>query len=228
MLRLVVVVLVLANAFFFAWTRGWLAPLLDVPTHGERNPERLSQQVRPEVIGVLGARAASAAVSAARAASMAAGEGEMCLELGPFTMADVGAAEALLVQAGVAAEQWVRREQARSATWGAIVGPLPTAEAQRGRSDALRKLNIAAELLAEPAELKGALLLGRHGSREAVDAALPAWAERGVRDARAAQLVPAGSEQWLRFERTSSAQRQQLRQLPWRAGAALAGCNAAR
>lgn len=228
MLRVLVLLLLLANAVFFAWTRGWLAPMLAVPQHGERYPERLAEQVRPESIGLLSAKAASAAISAARAASMAAGEGEECLEAGPFAAHQIAAAEALLVQGGVATDQWLRREQARPAVWAVYLGPFPSVDAQRSRSDELRKLNIAVQLVAEPAELKGGLLLARYDSRAAAEAALPSWAERGARNARAVALVAAGSEQWLRFERSSAALRQQLKRLEFRAGAAVIGCQAPR
>lgn len=228
MLRALVLLLLLANAFFFAWTRGWLAPMLEVPTHGQRTPERLAQQVRPETITLLGAKAASAAISAARAASMAAGEGEECLEAGPFAAAEVGAAEGLLVQASQGSEPWARREERRPAAWAAYLGPFPNVEAQRRRSDELRKLNIAAQPVNEPAELSGGLLLGRYESREAAEAALPAWAERGARNARAAMLTAGGSEQWLRLERGSAALRQQLKGIDFGTRAAVGVCRTAR
>ena len=106
MQRAALVLLVAANLTFFAWARGWLAPMWPPPVHGEREPARLAAQVRPEAVAVLGAKAASAAVSAARAASMAAGEAELCLEAGPLVAAEVAAAEAMLVQAGVPRETW--------------------------------------------------------------------------------------------------------------------------
>ena len=63
MLRGLLVLLLLANGVFFAWTQGWLAPLLP-PRADPREPERLAAQLRPELITVLSAKAASAAVPA--------------------------------------------------------------------------------------------------------------------------------------------------------------------
>jgi len=71
MLRAAVIVLLLANALVFAWSRGWLAPVLALPGAGEREPDRLLQQVRPESIVVLGPKAAAQAAS--KAAESAAG-----------------------------------------------------------------------------------------------------------------------------------------------------------
>ena len=129
MQRAAVVLLVAANLVFFAWARGWLAPMWPAPVHGEREPARLAAQVRPEAIVVLSAKAASAAVSAARAASMAAGEAELCLEAGPLAVAEVAAAEAVLVQAGVPRETWDQRV-VEAAVWLRIDRAPPPLRAQ--------------------------------------------------------------------------------------------------
>lgn len=49
MLRLLVLVLLLANIGYYAWSQGHLAGIVSVPPH-EREPERLRQQVRPDAI----------------------------------------------------------------------------------------------------------------------------------------------------------------------------------
>jgi hypothetical protein len=47
MLRIVVLVLVLLNSAYFAWSQGWLLGLGYGPTQ-QREPQRLNQQIRPE------------------------------------------------------------------------------------------------------------------------------------------------------------------------------------
>ncbi len=88
MLRLLVMLLVLANLFFFAWARSWLSPVWPPPRHGEREPERVLAQVTPERVQVLPVGGGNPAVAAntansanstnpaapAAAASAAAGE----------------------------------------------------------------------------------------------------------------------------------------------------------
>jgi len=55
MLRWVIALLLLANAGYFLWTQGHLAPLGLAPAV-EREPERLQGQIRPEVQRLLNAR----------------------------------------------------------------------------------------------------------------------------------------------------------------------------
>jgi hypothetical protein len=49
MLRLLMLVLLLANVGYYAWTQGQLTGIVSAPPH-QREPERLQQQVRPEAI----------------------------------------------------------------------------------------------------------------------------------------------------------------------------------
>ena len=49
MLRMVVLVLVLLNSAYFAWSQGWLLGLGYGPTQ-QREPQRLNQQIRPEAL----------------------------------------------------------------------------------------------------------------------------------------------------------------------------------
>lgn len=68
-MRLLAALLLAANFAFLAWAQGWLAPALLPPMSSEREPERLAQQVRPEVIELLGPKAVAEARRAQAAAS---------------------------------------------------------------------------------------------------------------------------------------------------------------
>jgi hypothetical protein len=65
MLRALVLVLLVANGFVFAWSQGWLSPLLQPPGVAEREPERLLQQIEPDRITILRPPAATLAASQA-------------------------------------------------------------------------------------------------------------------------------------------------------------------
>lgn len=103
MLRMLVLLLLLANLLFFGWARGWFAPAWPAPRTAEREPERVAAQVRPELIEVLSPAAASAAVAAARVAAV------LCLEAGPYDAAGVAGAESVLRAAGLSEGSWERQ-----------------------------------------------------------------------------------------------------------------------
>lgn len=52
MLRSLVLILLLVNAAFYAWSRGWLSDVVGVKPDAQHEPQRLAQQVRPERITV--------------------------------------------------------------------------------------------------------------------------------------------------------------------------------
>lgn len=85
MLRAALVVLVAANLLFFAFTRGWFDGVMGLRSLGDREPERLGHQVRPESITLWPAAPASSAVGPVS-----------CYEAGPFVTADALHVETML------------------------------------------------------------------------------------------------------------------------------------
>lgn len=71
MLRALVVALLVANGLFFVWSQGWLDRLTGVPAHGDREPQRLASQVRPELVQLWRPEAAGGAPSPAASAAAA-------------------------------------------------------------------------------------------------------------------------------------------------------------
>ena len=101
MLRGLVLALLLANALFFVWTRGGFAGVAGIPApnpvEADREPQRLAAQLRPEIIQLLPASAASAAsassaASAASPASVATAEPVPASAPGPAASAASSAA----------------------------------------------------------------------------------------------------------------------------------------
>ena len=100
MLRIVVLVLLLANVLLLAAHWGALDGL--TPAAGpasQREPERLQRQVNPGAVQILSPSAASAALSAAAAsaaqtaAAASSAAATACLEAGPLGPGDTDAAE---------------------------------------------------------------------------------------------------------------------------------------
>lgn len=188
MLRAAVVLILAANLLFFAWARGWLAPVVAPPHAGEREPERLAAQVRPELVRVLPPEAAATARV-------------VCLEAGPFADADVGIAEAAMLGAGVPATAWRRDTTAPPPAWLVYMGPFADAAALRAKQEEVRRLRLEPEELAPPGDLAPGLVLSRHTTKDAAEAALAQLTQRGVRTARVATLPAPPPTHWLRVAR---------------------------
>ncbi len=210
MLRIAVAALVLANLLFFVWARGWLAPGFPPPRQGESEPERMAQQVRPELIAVLPAKAASAALNAAREASA------VCLEAGPFGADQVEAAESALAAAQPASGAWTREAVAAPPpAWLVFAGRYADAEARRAREQELRKLGLETETLAEPPELAPGLVISRHASRQAADTALANLVNRkSLKGARVVEMPAPPPRYWLRAARADAELATRLKALP--------------
>ncbi|MEO7056700.1 MAG: hypothetical protein ABI281_04985 [Caldimonas sp.] len=94
MLRTLLVALIAANLLFFGFTLGWFDGIAGMNSLGDREPERLVAQVRPETIRLLPVAAPGAATTVSS-----------CFESGPFSAAESSAAEATL-KATLPAGSW--------------------------------------------------------------------------------------------------------------------------
>lgn len=214
MLRTLLVLLLLANAGFYAWTQGWLAPWLAAPRPEAREPERLQAQVKPELITVMTPKAASAAIAAAR-------EAEVCLEAGPFPESAVGAAETTLVQNSMPDGSWTREAMTQGPAFAVYMGRFADRDVLRSKADELKRLKIPYEELNAPPLLAPGLKLSSHDDRAAAEAALVQLTQKGVRTARVVEIPSAaGTQVWLRVARADTEMQVRLKAMP---AAALAG-----
>jgi hypothetical protein len=228
MLRLLVLLLAAANLAFLAWSSGWLDDVVGVRAIGDREPERLQRQVRPEVIRVLqggtpsragaatglptvpagaagiGTPAAAPGLGSADAAPLPA-----CLEAGPFTTQQFSAVEALL-QLSLPGGAWTHVRNERPSLWMVYVGRFADAESMTRRQDELRRLKVEYEVLRAPGDLVPGLSLGRFEVRGNANNLLEQLAQRGVRGARVVELPAAGTTHLARIERPTPAVMAQL------------------
>lgn len=216
MLRALVVLLLLANALFFAWTERWLDPVLG-PSPREREPERLARQVTSPTVKLLAPEAASAALAEAASAAALAAQGT-CLEAGPFGDTDIAAAEQAVAElpAGI----WHRVSVDLPGSYLVYMGRYPNREQLQKKADELRRLKLAFEEVNAPPELQGGLSLGHYDTRADADTALADAGRHGVRSARVVQLAPPRAQHRLRIERATAPVAAQVAALP---GTALAG-----
>jgi SPOR domain len=171
----------------------------------------------PVALPAPAAAPASAAESPASAPA-AANVPLACLEIGPLdNSAAVDSAERAL--AAVLTERgdrpWVREQRPAGAQYVVFVGPILSRDAARQRRDELIKLKISFEAVELPGGQQGGYSLGRHDSEAAAQSALDAFRERGLRNARVAQLRESGAPRtWLRMDNLRGAAADAVRALP--------------
>jgi hypothetical protein len=195
-LRAFVAALLVANLAFFAWSQGWLDAIVGVRSIGDREPERLLRQVHPELVRVLSAGDAASAAAAPPPFA--------CLEAGPFTDAEVGAAQASAQGAlpGAALSD-VKTEQA--GTWMVYMGRYADREALTKKEDEIKRRKLEYEELRDHPALAPGLSLGRFDTRAAATSALEQFTQQGIRTARVVEFKPASSSHLLRIERADAA-----------------------
>ena len=195
MLRALVVALLLANLAFFVWTQGWLDGVVGVRAIGDREPERLARQVRPETVRIL-------------SAGGAAGEPEPavlgCLEAGPFNDAEAAAAQAA-AQAALPAGSWATARTDQPGAWIVYMGKYPNTEALTKKEDELKRRKLSYEVFRDNPALALGLALGRYDDRGRANQALAQFAQQGIQTARVLELAPASTRQWLRVDKADAA-----------------------
>lgn len=195
MLRALVMLLLLANIGFYAWTQGLLDNVLGLRAQGDREPERLARQVRPETIRVLPPGTAVAA---------APEPAPVCLEAGPYTPEQIGAAEGVL-QTVLPAGSWVSLKSEIPEVWTVLLGKFSSREAQQKRADELKRLKVGYEEVRNVPGVDDGLGLGRYSSRDAAEKAQAEFTQRGVRGGRVVALSKPLVTHSLRVERADAA-----------------------
>lgn len=241
MLRIALLILLLANAGYFAWSQGAFASLGWAPAQ-HREPERLRQQLQPEALQLLPPAQTSDAVAAATpapapatepaepaapapqvAGGPAPGGPAQCLQAGVY---DDDASDtlrrALLLQ--LPQGSWSLAPITQPGRWMVYMGKFAD-------NQALEKKR--AELVARKLDhdraggaLEPGLSLGRFSSEEAATRELTQLVRQGVRSARVVQERPDQHGFILRLPAATPALRAQVEGLPAFGGKALRACGA--
>ena len=216
MLRLVALLLVLANAAWFAWSQGLLLPWGIGPAQ-QSEPQRIGQQIRPEAVRVLktdeARRIETAASTVARPPE--------CLQV---MLDEAQSQPARSVLEGWPLASWTIESTTEPARWIVYMGKYLTVDLVNRKKAELRQLGISFEPLSNPA-LEPGLSLGGHATEESAKKQLDALAERGVRTARVVQERAEVKGQRLQLPAVDDALRPRLDELkPALAGKALRPC----
>lgn len=180
MLRLLVLLLVLLNAGYYAWSQGMLRTYGWAPAE-QSEPQRLTQQIRPEAIRILpadeGRRAEQVALTPPKPPE--------CLQAGLFDEAQTETLRKAL-EATLPAGAWSLELLVEPARWIVYMGKFPNAAALDKKRAELEKMKLKLQSLDNP-ELQLGLSLGRFDTQAQAQAELAALQKRGVRTARVVQ-----------------------------------------
>lgn len=178
MLRLLVLVLLLANGAYFAWAQGHLQPLGLAPAQ-QSEPQRMAQQIKPEAVRVLNADDIRKLETAARPAE--------CLQAGPI---DDTAAETLRqALASWPSGSWALEPVSEPGRWIVYMGKYPNPENVARKKSELRQIGVTFEAVANP-ELEPGLSLGGYATQAEANQLLERLGVRGVHTARVVQERP--------------------------------------
>lgn len=222
MLRLLVLVLLLANGLYFAWAQGLLRGYGYGPVE-QREGYRLEQQVNPDKLRVLSDAEGRRVQAEASAPAPAAASGAQCLEAGPFTDTQ---AVVLRQAAQVALPEgsWQMDTFTQPARWIVYMGKYPDPQALARKRAELVALRVRFEPLAN-AELEPGLSLGGFTSEAQATRELANLARKGINTAHVVQERPAMQGFQFRIKATDEAVRKRLDELRNAlAGKALRGC----
>lgn len=180
MLRMLVLILVLLNGTYFAWSHNLLRPYGFAPTQ-QSEPFRLTQQIRPELVRILSSDEASRIEVAAQTTVRPL----ECLQAGVFTDVQVAAVRQA-AQGVLPAGSWLVDTAVEPARWIVYLGKYDDVQTLTKKRAELRALNVRLEPLTNPA-LELGLSLGGFDSEAGADEALTALGKQGVRAARVVQ-----------------------------------------
>ena len=216
MLRGLVLLLVVANLAFFAWTRGWLDDVVGVRPGGEHEPERLRRQVEPDSVRILAPSSAStpngAAAQAPTASASPPSEALACLEAGPFSAEQVAAAASAL-PATLPAGAWTDATLDKPGAWIVYMGRYGDRELFAKKKEEIARMKLPFEEVRNSPNLEPGLSLGRFDNRAAAEQALAGLALRGVKSARSVEITPPTSSHLLRVDAADEALVKQLGEL---------------
>lgn len=183
MLRLLVLLLVLLNATYFAWSQGMLRAYGWAPAQ-QTEPQRLQQQIRPEAIQILSAEEARRALQVVQTPPTPPKPPE-CLQAGLFDEAQTEAVRKAL-ENSLPAGAWTLETTVEPGRWIVYLGKFSGSAALAKKKAELEKLKVTL-LPLEKTELAPGLSLGAFETQAQAQAGLKALQRRGVRAAKVVQ-----------------------------------------
>ena len=219
MLRLSVLLLILANGLYFAWSDGMLRAYGFAPTQ-QREPQRLAQQIKPETVQVL----TSAEAKRAEAQAQAELVPKECLLAGPFDDAQATTLRRAL-ESSLAPGSWQIDSVPVSARWIVYMGKFANAELMAKKRGELDAMKLVPQGLNNP-DLEPGFSLGGFDTQAEAATELAKLSLRGIRTAKVVQERQEGTQTQLKLPAVTLDIRTRLADLKTPlAGRTLHSCN---
>lgn len=219
MLRLLVLLLILANGAYYAWSEGLLRAYGFAPAQ-QREPQRVAQQIRPEAIEILSSSEAKRADSQAQSELVS----KECLVAEPFDDAQIATLRPAL-ESALPAGTWQIDTVVVPARWIVYMGKFANVEQMSKKRDELVAMRLLPQGLKNPS-LEPGLSLGGFDSQTEATAELNKLSLRGIRTAKVVQERPEGTQNQLKLPAVTPEIRNRLGDLkPALAGRKLHSCN---
>lgn len=188
MLRLFVLLLLIANGLFFAWSKGYLSQFGFVSA-AKNESFRLTEQIEPERIVIKPKDATPAPAAPMPATTQAPNVATTaCLTAGTFNdRQSTALKQALSTQ--LPDLRWRFDVVNVPARWIVYMGKYPNNAARELKKSQLNQINVRYEVLTE-SNLEPGLSLGSHASQAAANQSLQQLFKQGVRTARVLQEAP--------------------------------------
>lgn len=206
MLRLIVLVLLLANGAYFAWSHDYFKVYGFGPV-APNEPHRMEQQIKPEMIRLLTA-AEIKKVEAQVQADLAPKE---CLQAGLFDDEQAASLRSAL-DAVLPSGSWQMESVKVSARWMVYMGKFASAELLAKKRAELADLGFKA-VAVDISALQPGLVLAVFESEASAKAELAKLAAKNIRTAKLVQEREAGTAHVLRLPAVSEALKTQLQDL---------------
>lgn len=214
MSRILVLILLLANGLYFAWSQRLLQPYGFAPAQ-QSEPQRVVQQVRPEVLRLVTALESQPDQAAAKPPA--------CLQAGLFDEDQVVQLRTAL-EGSLPPDAYQFNDVREPARWIVYMGEYESAAELAKKRTELTTLKLKALPLVNP-DLEFGLSLGVFTTKAAATAELAILNKRGVRTARVVEERPEVRGTMLRLPAADDAIQGRLDELrPALAGHALSVC----
>jgi hypothetical protein len=203
MLRFFVLLLLLANGAYFAWSQGLLASLGFAPAV-LTEPLRLQAQIKPDAIRLLNNTEAKRIEALAAAPAPKPPE---CLQTALLDATQSSAVRT--AAASLPASAWSLEDGKESARWIVYMGKYANAEALAVKKNELRGLGVSFETL-KNAALEPGLSLGAFPTQPQATEAMAILTKRGIRTGKVVQERPERKGQIFKLPLVDEALRSQL------------------